>query len=458
MTASIKYPRRGALRAAGALIAFPWLEAFRAEPIRAADPLAPVRFMAWFHTSGALMEHWTPAQTGTLAALGPTLAPLEPYKQDLLVLSGLSIGDGSVDVGSHEGGQRAFLTAHNEPIAGQTQSIDQIIAEKLGALTRFPSLQLSIEQNTFYDPSTDANNDGYKDSPTSSFNDATDYCSDANCMVAFNKGSMLPNLYNPRLVFEKLFGAMDTGSTVDSAAAARRVNLRKSVLDYVSGRASDLKTKVGLGDQRRLDEYLDGIRQIEKGIDSQSSPSVGCTPGVKPMGIPTDPQKTLRLMADLSVKAFQCDATRSITMMLGQGLSAMKFAVNGVTYAHHNDASHHLNDPVKMKAKDFIDTWQVAQLAYMLEQLKNTSEGSGKLIDNVVLFYSSDVSDPNLHGNANMPVLVAGRGGGAITTGRHVAGLSGRTTGDLFLEILKVFGVEMASIGRFGKQATQVLA
>jgi hypothetical protein len=164
-------------------------------------------------------------------------------------------------------------------------------------------------------------------------------------------------------------------------------------------------------------------------------------------------------MSDLVVKAFQCDATRAATMMLGRCVSPMSFVVDGVKYSHHGDASHWGGDMTKKRAKDVIDRWQVSRLAYLLEQMRNVSEPNGTMLDNVVVYYSSDIADPNLHNHEDMPVLIAGRAGGAFRTGRHLrSGLRGRTIGDLFLDIFNAFGISMPSFGDFGKNPLGVLS
>jgi hypothetical protein len=221
----------------------------------------------------------------------------------------------------------------------------------------------------------------------------------------------------------------------------------------VTGQATSLSQRLGKADQALLDQYLTGVRQLEMNIQNASN-TVGCAPGQQPIGIPFDHSARARLMCDLVVKAFQCDATRVATMMLGRTTSPMSFTVDGTVYSHHADASHWGTDPVKKHAKDVIDNWQVSQLAYLLTQMKAIPEPGGTMLDHVVVFYSSDVADPNLHNQDNMPVLLAGRGGGAFRTGRHLkTGIAGRTTGDLFLSILAAFGIQQATFGEFGKNA-----
>ena len=435
----------------GVAVALPVLEAMLPKRARGQNAAAPLRFMGWFHPNGFNADMWTPTAEGTGFTLPPTLAPLLPVQDYLLVLSGLTLAGKGVDLGSHQGGEQALFTSVAKIVPGVTSSIDQVIAQKVGGTTRVGSLQLGIELNGYYDPYVDAGN-GFIASPTPSFDDTKDYCDSDDCKAAVVQGSRLPNLYNPRLIFQQLFGGAPGGNT--DPAAGQKTNLyRRSILDAVTGQAKGLSQRLGKADQALLDQYLTGVRQIEMTIQNASN-GAGCAPGQQPIGIPFDHTARAKLHCDLVVKAFQCDATRVATMMLGRTTSPMSFTVDGVTYSHHADASHWGTDPVKKHAKDVIDNWQVSQLAYVLTQMKAISEPGGTMLDNVVVFYSSDVADPNLHNQDNMPVLLAGRGGGAFRTGRHIkSSIAGRTTGDLFLSILAAFGIQQPTFGDFGKNA-----
>jgi hypothetical protein len=448
---STSLSRRAMLRGLGVAIALPLLEAMLPRRARGQVAGAPLRFMGWFHPNGFNADVWTPAGEGSGFDLPPTLAPLASVQDYLLVLSGLTLAGPGVNLGSHTGGEQALFTSVAKIVPGKTSSIDQVIAQKVGGATTVPSLQLGIEINGYYDPYVDSGN-GFIASPTPSFDDTKDYCDSDDCKAAVVQGSRLPNLYNPRLIFQQLFGSLPGGPGGAATAGMQKSDLyRRSILDAVTGQAKSLSQKLGSADQALLDEYLTGVRQIETSIQNAGN-AKGCSAGTQPIGIPFDQTARAKLMCDLVVKAFQCDATRVVTLMLGRTTSPMSFTVDGVVYSHHNDASHWGTDPVKKHAKDFIDNWQVSQLAYLLGQMKAIAEPGGTMLDNVVVFYSSDVADPNLHNQDDMPVLLAGRGGGAFRTGRHLkSGIAGRTTGDLFLTILSAFGIQQTTFGDYGK-------
>lgn len=445
------------LRGAGAAVALPWLEAFA--PRRAVAATTPVRFIGWFHPNGSTRDRWRPGSAGALGALPPTLAPLEAVKAKLIVLSGLKIGDGNI--GSHAGGLAAWLTATPNIVAGVTTSIDQVIAAKTAAQVRYPSLPLGLEVVPDFEPYTDGNGDGIIDSPTDQFDDRQDYCANEDCRGSFSKGNALPNFTNPRIVFERLFGGAagapaPTGgtSTAEDPAAKRRRALHQKLLDAVLDDTKRLQGRLGAADKLRLDEYLTGIGELERAITQAEQASAGggpaamCTPGTKPAGMPLDAGARAKLLCDLTVKAFQCDATRVVTIMMGKATSNLPFQIGGMKVAHH-DVSHWLGDDQKKQAKDAIDLFLVQQFAYLLGQLDAVREGDRTLLDDVIAFNSSDVSDPNQHDQANMPILLGGRGGGAFKTGQHVVA-EGKQTGDLFLTILEAFGIQQSKFGDFG--------
>jgi len=443
--------RRSLLKgAAGAVLALPWLEAMTPSVARAqvTRTKPPLRFVGMFHSAGVVPDQWFPTAEGSSYALPASLSPLETVKNDVLVLSGLRLGSWDFHEKPHEDGFRMMLTASEHIAAGATDSIDQVIARATASQVRVPSLTLSVENNGYYNPGyIDANADGFIDSKTYSYDDTEDHCSGGeNCMVTFAKGQRLPNVYNPRVLFDRLFGSLtSTGPT----AQERRVWMyRRSVLDRVTSQAKSLQSRLGQADQLRLDEYLSGIRAIEQAIQKaeQGAPAPACTTGAQPMGIPMDRTAYANLMCDLIVKSFECDATRVATLMLGMCVSPLTFTVNGRVFSHHGDASHHGEDPVKRAAKVEIDRWQVGRLTHLVQKLKAVREGEGTLLDSVAVYYSSDISHSDWHNHYDMPVILAGRAGGAFRTGRHLRA-QGKRCGDVLLSILQAFGIPRGDFG-----------
>ncbi len=441
--------RRSVLRGdAGAVLALPWLEAMAPSVARAQAVRPPLRFVGIFHSAGVVPDQWFPTTEGPGYTLPPSLSPLAPVKDDVLVLSGLRLGSWDYYSQTHEGGFWMMLTAAEQIVAGGTDSIDQVIASATASQVRVPSLNLSVENNGYYNPGyRDANGDGFIDPRTSSYDDTQDYCGGGeHCMATFSKGQRLPNLYNPRVIFDRLFGGLTQGGPTE--AERRLWRYRRSVLDRVTGQAKELQGRLGQEDRIRLDEYLSGIRGIEQAIQraEAGAPAPACTPGAQPVGIPMDRTAYANLMCDLIVKAFECDSTRAATLMLGMCVSPMTFTVNGRAFSHHGDASHHGGDPVKLAAKVEIDRWQVARLAYLVQRLKAVREGDGLLLDNVAVFYSSDISHSDWHNHYDMPVILAGRAGGAFRPGRHLRA-QGRRCGDVLLSILQAFGIPRGGFG-----------
>ncbi|NMO22579.1 DUF1552 domain-containing protein [Pyxidicoccus fallax] len=426
---------------------------------QAAGSKPPLRFVGIFHSAGVVPNQWFPTTEGANYALPASLSPLEPVKGDVLVLSGLRLGSWDYYERTHEGGFWMMLTASEKIVAGSTDSIDQVIANATASQVRVPSLTLSVENNGYYDPGyRDSNGDGFIDPKTSSYDDTQDHCTGADhCMATFARGQRLPNVYNPRVIFNRLFGSLTQEGPTEQE---RRIwNYRRSVLDRVTSQAKALQGRLGRADQLRLDEYMSGIRTIEQAIQraEQGTPVPACTPGAQPVGIPMDRTAYANLMCDLIVKAFECDATRVATLMLGMCVSPMTFSVNGRTFSHHGDASHHGNDPVKLAAKVEIDKWQVSRLTHLVQRLKAVREGTGSLLDNTAVFYSSDISHSDWHNHYDMPVILAGGAGGAFRPGRHLRAKDKRC-GDVLLSILQAFGIPRGNFGPLAQAPLSGLA
>jgi hypothetical protein len=388
------------------------------------------------------MAHWTPtSEGGRLGALPEILQPLEPFKDYLNVISGLALdkarpnGDGP---GDHARAMAAFLTGsqprktHGADIR-VGMSADQHVAQAIGDKTRFPSLELGIE------PGRQAGNcdSGYS------------------CAYSSNlswRGESTPNAKetDPKLVFERLFGGNDPKELAE--ARAKRELYNKSVLDFVTEDAKQLDKTLGQGDRRKLDEYLSAVREIEQRIEKARRASSGPPPKPDmpaPAGVPKDWEEHVRLMGDLLVLAFQTDLTRVATFPIANDGSNRPYKMIDVSEGHH-DLSHHGSDAKKLEKIKKINTFHVEQLAYVLGRMKGVKEANGTcLLDHVMLVYGSGIGDGNRHNHDDLPILLAGKGGGTIETGRHMVFPKRADTPlmDLYLALLERMG---APARRFG--------
>lgn len=454
------------------LALLPMLESLLPRTAKAAAA-GPLRFVGMYAPNGIIPSLWRPTALGSTFDLPLSLQPLASVRQKVSVISNMRLGADD-NMGSHEGGLKLFLTASRLATA---TSIDQVIGKLSESTTALRTLNLGLENNGYWWPSSitpshaptiDLNNIDLNDTAVYTSTDGADRqvrCSDNSCIASVANGTAQANVYHPQVAFEKLFGSASstpsggTGTGVDPAvlkAAARR----RRVVDAIKGHASSLKTKVSSTDAARVDEYLEGVRRIEVELDkiqgssgTGSGVSAACDRTTAVSGIPVALDRYAKLMCDLIVRAFQCDATRAATYMLGQCVSPMSFTVDGVTYSHHGDASHSGTDPVRMHAKGVIDSWQVSIFAYLVDKLSKVTDADGTaLIDRTAIYYGSDVADSNLHDAVNMPVLLGGTLGGALHPGSHIDGKN-TTVGNLFVAILAAFGVT----GKFGEFGTAAM-
>lgn len=431
--------RRTLLRGLGTAIALPALDAMT--PVFAAAPkmgpgATPVRMAFVYVPNGVIMDDWTPTGTGRAANLPSTLAPLNPVRESVNVLSGLAqingraLGDGP---GDHARAASTFLTGvHPKKTNGADISVgiscDQVAAQKIGGQTRFASLELGTE------PGRLAGNcdSGYS-------------CAYSNSISWRTENTPNPPEIDPRLVFERLFG--DFASGEDTAARANRRNLEKSILDFVQDDTRALKRELGATDNQKLDEYLHGIRSIEERIEkAESSPQID--PGMsKPDGIPVEFSEHLTLMFDLLAAAFRTDSTRVATLMIGREGSNRTYREIGVPDAHHG-MSHHRNDEEKIRRLAKINRFHMEHFARFLGQLRTTEEPNGQtLLDNTMIVYGSGLSDGNRHRHEDLPVLLAGRAGGKIRGGEHRVYAEETPLNNLFLSMLDRVGVPVEDLG-----------
>jgi len=409
------FNRRSFLRGLGACLALPAFESLRplsvlAAPTGAAAPAAPVRMAFLYVPNGAIPSAWWPeGEAGSNFPLPRTLQPLEKLRNQFQLISGLDdinadpgpdgAGDHARAGGTFLTGVRIKKTAGADIYAGT--SIDQVVAQQIGHLTRFPSLELTADA---------VRKSGNCDSGYS-------------CAYEYNLAWRSPTQPltpepNPRLVFERLFGA---GAPAERAAnLKRRHQEQRSILDFVLEDANAVERKLNGRDQQKLDQYLTSVREIEQRIHRAESMPAANPAMDAPAGIPPSYEEHIALMFDMLVLAFQTDTTRIATMLLAGEGSNRTFPELGISEGHHN-LTHHKNDPDMIEKVKEIDLWYAKQLAKFLEKMERTKDVDGRsMLHNSMIVYGSGNADGNRHTHTNLPILLAGAGGGAFQPGRYV--------------------------------------
>jgi hypothetical protein len=440
--------RRSVLRGLGTAIALPWLEAMfpsltQAAPQADASGITagrPVRLAFLYVPNGVHMEDWTPKEEGENFALPSTLEPLAAFKNDLCVLTGLTQqkafanGDGG---GDHARALTSFLTGvqarktHGADIRAGI-SVDQVAANAVGRLTRFPSLELGCDAGA---------QSGNCDSGYS--------CAYSSNISWKSESTPMAKEINPKTAFERLFTNGRPGESAQARAKRERYN--QSVLDFVRDDAQGLRAKLGINDQRKLDEYLTAVRELEARIARTTQVEQAGAPDAvagfaRPAGIPKDYAQHIRLMEDVMVLAFQTDVTRIATMVIANEGSNRSYPFIDVPDGHH-DLSHHGGDAKKHEKIKKIDRFHVTQFAHLLERLKGIREGEGSLLDNCMVVYGSGIGDGNRHNHDDLPILLAGRGAGMVKPGRHVRYELGTPLNNLYLSLLDRLGVKCDALG-----------
>lgn len=426
--------RRTVLRGIGTGLALPLLESML--PARAlasgAAPTAPVRMACLFFANGAIMDKWKPTGEGKDFQLSPTLEPLAAVKDDLLIIGGLAQhharanGDGA---GDHARNASAYLTgAQPKKTSGADitvgQSIDQAVAEKIGSQTRLPSIELGIDRGR---------NAGSCDSGYSCA-----YSSNISWKTASTPCS---KEVNPRAAFERLFG-----NPQNAANAERRRRNRKSILDFVSEDASRIQQAVSGADRQKLDEYFSSVRELEQRVGRADNGPKEVPELNLPDGVPPELAAHMNLMFDILVLAFQTDSTRVATLMVADAGSNRTYPEIDVRDGHH-EMSHHQNDAHKIEQIAKIDKYLVERFAYFLQKLKSTTEGDSNLLNNSMILYGSAISDGNRHNHDDLPIILAGRGGGTIDSGRYVVHSNETPLNNLFLSMADRMGARLDSLG-----------
>lgn len=426
--------RRTMLKGFGAALSLPFLDAM-VPAFAAAKGEAPVR-LAWFYVpNGIDMRHWTPPAEGELGALPELLAPLDPLKKDVLVLSNLTANWGRpllVGAGDHGRALAAYMTGVMVyRTAGAdlklTVSADQLAAQAIGSQTRLPSLEVGLEE---------ARQAGNCDNGYS-------------CAYTYNaswktESQPLPPISDPRNLFERLFGS----DVIEAPAArARRLAMRRSILDQVSENTTKLQSTLGGSDRRKLDEYLTSVREIEKQVERSEKDGVMIDPGMeKPFGIPNEFPDYFRLMTDMMLVAFKADITRVQTMLIGREGSTRAYPEIGVPDGHH-PLTHHMGNMQMLDKVRQINALHLKLFAEFLTKLKNTPEGDGNLLDNSLIVYGSGLADGNVHTHDQLPTLLCGRGGNFVSPGRHIVYQRETPVANLFATMIERVGVRPEHVG-----------
>ncbi|MBI1375160.1 MAG: DUF1552 domain-containing protein [Phycisphaera sp.] len=431
--------RRTLLRGIGATMALPMLDVMGGKAMAAEAAKAPLRTAFMYIPNGVIGPDWMPdiSKVGADYTLPKSLKALEPVRKKMLVMTGLchdkakANGDGAGDharcAGTFLTGVQVRKTDGKDIHAGT--SVDQVMAQKIGMKTPLSSLELGAEGGR----------------------QAGNCDSGYSCAYSSNiswRSPTTPNAkeINPRAVFERLFG--DSKAVESKREAAKRELYRRSVLDVVLSDAKDLRGKVSNHDQRKLDEYLDSVREIEKRIQAEEGNARAKLPPDLdvPEGVPTEYAEHLHLMMDLMVVAFQTDMTRVTTFMYSNAGSNRSYPFIGVREGHHS-LSHHRGDAEKMAQLQKIDEFHIEQFAYMLQKMDSIKEGDGTLLDHSMIMYGSAIGDGNRHNHDDLPAILAGGGNGTLTPGRHVHYEAETPMANLFLSMLDRMD---ASVDQFG--------
>jgi len=429
-------PRRAVLRGLGAAIALPLLDgmvpALTAQRRTAAAPVR--RFGVFYVPNGMSMPYWFPREEGTLAELPPTLQSLSAFKDRVLLCGGLD--DESANLvkggGDHARSAGTFLTCEPFKITSGADvfaavSMDQIAARELSKETQLASLELGIESNAMV-----GNCDGGAS------------CAYTNTIAWRTPTTPLPIENDPRAVFERLFGT--TGST-DPEVRMERLRRDRSILDAVGGELKGLELILGPGDQIKLDEYLDALRDIERRIQMAEQQSTRELPIVdQPVGVPSSYEEHAKLMMDLLTLAYQTDLTRISSFMLAREVSGRAYPEIGVSDSHH-PLSHHQDEPAKLERLHKINEYHFRQFAYLVEKLAALPEADGTMLDSTLFLYGTGISDSNTHFHDDLPIALIGGKATGIKGGRYIRYADDTPLANLHMTILDKLGVPVDAFG-----------
>ncbi|WP_221029794.1 DUF1552 domain-containing protein [Actomonas aquatica] len=437
--------RRNFLRGMGASLALPAFASLTPSKLLAATAAletattptgAPLRTAFVTFPNGAIPDRWWPTGGMSNFALSETLAPLANVRDRVQIFKGLDHENataGDDGAGDHARGNGVFLTGVRlKKSATDVQagiSIDQVIANHVGHLTRLPSLEMTCDANR----QSSGCDSGYS------------------CAYQYNISWKSPTQpmtpeNNPRLIFERLFGSGAHGER--QANAKRRMENRRSVLDFVMDDARSLQRKLDASDREKLDQYLSGVRDVETRIERAERFGPNVDPAIKtPEGIPEKHAEYVQVMYDMMLLAFKTDSTRVCTFVLGHDGDNRSFSEIGISEGHH-ELSHHQNRSDRIEKVATIDHWYVTQFAQFLQKMDETEDIDGNsLLHNSRIIYGSGNADGNRHTHHDLPVLLAGGGGGLLNPGRFVE-VDSQPMSNLFLTLANQVGVK--DLPRFG--------
>ncbi len=432
----IALPRRTFIWGMGAAVALPFLDAML--PAMKAQSKAAPRFTAIYCGNGANMFEWTPATTGVGFEMSPTLKPIEAFRDQMRVVTGLdnfqATDQGDVG-GQHPRAAPAFMSCvHPKQTEGADvragTTIDQMIAGKICLDTKLPSLEVSIDRNDV----VGACDHGYA-------------CAYMNSMSWKSPTDPLPSETNPRFVFERMFGI---GATAEERLARSRED--RSILDGLTQEISALRRRLGPGDRTRLGQYFDAVRDVEQRIAKAESTNRDFALPEQPARLPETFKEYIELMFDLQVLAFQADITRVSTLMMARENVNRAYPEIGLPESHHS-ISHQGDNPEKMKNYAKLNTYHIETLGYFLKKLRESADSDGNLLDNTVVLWGSGMSDGNVHNNYNVPVVLVGGRNLQVRANRHVKYPKGTPLANLMLGVIDRFGV---TADKFGDSTAEI--
>jgi Protein of unknown function (DUF1552) len=433
--------RRTVLRGLGVTVSLPLLDAmFPAFTALARAQARPrTRFGAIYIANGAIMEQWIPDSVGSGFTFKPILAPIEPFKEQVVVVTNLTRSHPGSQVGDHAVSAAGFFTGvwpkrtEAEDVLANT-SVDQVVAQQIGQETPFPSLEVATEDFT-----------GYVGACSPGFN-----CAYLNTVSWSSPSTPLPMDINPRVVFERMFG--QGGSPAQRAA---RMRDDRSLLDSITAEARRLQRGLGTRDRQRVTEYLDNLREIERRIQQAEAHNRADVTIDVPIGVPDGFEDHVGLMYDLLAVAYQADITRVFTFMLTRELSQRTYPNVGVTEQHHS-VSHHGNDAQKIAQNVKVNTYHMRLFAKFLEKLKATPDGDGSILDHSLIFYGGGMGNPNGHASDPLPVVAVG--GGVGKGHRHIQLKPQTPVGNLWLAVSNHFGSTIDTFGDSNGRVEDVFA